>query len=160
MAQVDKQELAAEAWTIMQDQLLARRHHNGSVAAELGLSGGDVTALLTLDRDEPRRQKVLVDLWQFDPSMVTWQVDRLVERNLVVREVSEADRRGKIVVLTDHGIEVQDRLRELLSEPPTALGRLGTEDLVDLVRILRRWNARAAMLDGTSSPIGGRAAPR
>lgn len=138
---IDKQQLAAGAWTMISDQMLARRHHNGEIAAELGLSNGDVNALLTLDRDEPRRQKVLVELWQFDPSMVTWQIDRLVERNLVVREISEVDRRGKVIVLTDHGIELQDRLRQLLSEPPPALGRLGTEDLVDLVRILNRWSA-------------------
>lgn len=153
---IDKQQLAAGAWTMISDQMLARRHHNGEIAAELGLSNGDVNALLTLDRDEPRRQKVLVELWQFDPSMVTWQIDRLVERNLVVREISEVDRRGKVIVLTDHGIELQDRLRQLLSEPPPALGRLGTEDLVDLVRILNRWSARAAILDGTASPIGAR----
>lgn len=56
-----------------------------------------------------------------DPSTVTFLADRLQEKGLVTREIDPANRRAKIVTLTERGREVRRRLgAAMLTQSPVA----------------------------------------
>src|SRR6266545_4595496 len=113
--------VAAEAWRLLLGCTLAQLERVAGVVRGLGLSPGDVRALLVLDRDEPRAMGSLAQAWHCDASNVTWMVDRLQERGLVERRPQPTDRRVKAVVLTELGSKAKAELLGTLYEPPAGL---------------------------------------
>lgn len=113
--------VAAEAWRLLLDCALAQLDQVAGVVRGLGLSSGDVRALLVLDRDEPRAMGSLAQAWHCDASNVTWTVDRLQERGLVERRTQPTDRRVKAVVLTELGGRTKAEVLGTLYEPPAGL---------------------------------------
>jgi DNA-binding MarR family transcriptional regulator len=73
-----------------------------------------------------------------DNSNMTGIVDRLEERDLVVRGVAEHDRRVKLIALTDEGRKVRDELDRRMAEPPEAIAKLSAADHRTLRDILKR----------------------
>jgi len=73
-----------------------------------------------------------------DASNVTGIVDRLEERGLLVRAVSAVDRRVKMLVLTDAGMRLRQRIMADLAEAPEPIARLSAEDQRALRDILSR----------------------
>jgi DNA-binding MarR family transcriptional regulator len=59
-----------------------------------------------------------------DASNVTGIVDRLEGRGLIERRPSKADRRVKMLAVTDEGRRVRARLLERLSQPPPQLAAI------------------------------------
>src|SRR6266508_3049818 len=110
--------VAAEAWRLLLGCTLAQLERVAGVVRGLGLSPGDVRALLVLDRDEPRAMGSLAQAWHCDASNVTWMVDRLQERVLVERRTRPTDRRVKAVVLTELGSRTKAEVLATLYEPP------------------------------------------
>lgn len=96
---------------------------------ELGLSFGDMRALMVLDTDHPRPMRSLAESWACDASNATWMVDRLEQRGLVERHMPPTDRRVKAVVLTELGAKMKMQLLERLEQPPPELLALDRADL-------------------------------
>jgi DNA-binding MarR family transcriptional regulator len=130
--------VAAEAWRLLLDCALAQLDRVAGVVRGLGLSPGDVRALLVLDRDEPRAMGSLAQAWHCDASNVTWMVDRLEERGLVERRTQPTDRRVKAVVLTELGSRTKAEVLGTLYEPPAGLLGLDRPGLDTLRDVLAR----------------------
>lgn len=76
--------------------------------APFGLTGADYEVLVHLSeaQDHGLRMSELAARVLVSRSRLTYRVDRLEERGLVVRENCETDRRGFIARLTDAGMEL------------------------------------------------------
>ncbi len=96
------------------------RHANGlaqGIAADCGLAGSDVMALLKLEA--PMTMKDLGLKMGCDPSFVTSIADTLESHGLARREPSQRDRRSKNIVLTPEGEKVRERIcDELFARAP------------------------------------------
>ena len=109
--------------------------------ADLGVSPGDLKALMRLvpGRREPMR--ALADMWRCDASTVTWIVDRLEKQGLVERQAHETDRRVKVVVLSPRGRQLRAQLTDRFYQPPAALSELSHADLKTLHRLSTQLHA-------------------
>lgn len=127
--------LKSEIWTSLYDFFLAEHERHLESVAGLGVSAGDLKALMRLvpDRREPMR--ALADMWRCDASTVTWIVDRLEKQGLVERQAHETDRRVKVVVLSPRGKRLRAELTARFYEPPAALSELSPDDLRTLHRL-------------------------
>ena len=124
-----KAALAADVWRQLFEYFQRHRERVHEHLKDLGLSFGDMRALLVLDAEHPQPMRALADAWTCDASNATWMVDRLEHRGLVERRPLPADRRVKAVVLTPVGAKTKEELHERLAEPPPELLRLGRSDL-------------------------------
>lgn len=97
---------------------LIRRYHQASVAifhAEVEALGYDLTpvqfaALAKIEAHPGIDQVTLAGLIAYDRTTITGVVDRLVQKALLVREVSATDRRARVLKLTDQGLETLSRV--------------------------------------------------
>jgi DNA-binding MarR family transcriptional regulator len=112
-----------------------RRHFEDS-CAQLDLPASQASLLRLLDR--PRRMRELAETMHCDAGNVTGLVDRLEERGLVTRREDMADRRRKVVTLTDRGRATRDRLIELLYAEPPGVHGLSADERRQLVALLTR----------------------
>lgn len=106
--------------------------------AELGLTFAQAHALRLLDPNRPLPMSALASLLVCDASNVTGIADRLEARGLVERQTAGRDRRVKALALTATGVELRERVSELMSEPPAAITALSDEDQRALRDILHR----------------------
>jgi DNA-binding MarR family transcriptional regulator len=129
-------DLARRAWRAMSEMVL---HHDrkAAVSDALGLSFARVRALRRLAA-APLTLRALAELLVADPPYVTLIVDDLEERGLARRTPHPADRRAKLVQLTDAGRAAAARADAILEEPPAALLEAPAEELAALVRVLQR----------------------
>ena len=109
-----------------------------SVAAEFGLTPPQLFALRTLDPDVPMPMRELAAQLHCDNSNVTGLVDGLEAHGLVERRSAEHDRRMRMLVVTERGIEVRTRLHELIQQVPPELAALSAADQLALREILHR----------------------
>jgi DNA-binding MarR family transcriptional regulator len=132
---------ASEAWMLMHDLFFSEKPRFVTIAHELDLAPMQVRALLGLGGPVP--MSALAGVLHCDASNVTGIVDRLEERGYVERRAHPDDRRVKMLVLTEEGTELRDRMRAKLAEPPAALAALPDEDARTLRDVLRRALGRA-----------------
>jgi DNA-binding MarR family transcriptional regulator len=93
--------------------------HFGEHAAAVGLTPSQGNAIHALSRPLPMRE--LGRRMCCEPPNVTFVVDRLEERGLVVRTPDPADRRAKQIALTPDGARLrEDFLARLAQDPPLA----------------------------------------
>jgi DNA-binding MarR family transcriptional regulator len=85
-----------------------------------------------------------------DASNITGVVDRLEARGLVERRAGERDRRVKVLVVTERGLELRRRLLVRMAEPPEPIRRLSPADQRALSQILRRALAQPPSTPRTS----------
>ena len=123
---------------MMHELFHASRRRFLAVASEFELSPPQVRALNVLDPDRPVPMSELADALHCDNSNVTGIVDRLEDRGLVERRSAPHDRRVKMLVVTDRGAEIRERLAERLDEAPPALAALAPDDQKTLRDIMRR----------------------
>jgi DNA-binding MarR family transcriptional regulator len=130
-------------WKALYDFFLDEHERHLQAVADLGVSPGDLKALMRLvpGRREPMR--ALADMWRCDASTVTWIVDRLEKQGLVERQPHETDRRVKVVVLSDRGKRLRTQLLDRFYEPPAVLSELSHGDLKTLYRLSTRLNPKA-----------------
>jgi MarR family transcriptional regulator for hemolysin len=107
---------------------------------DCGLSHATAMPLVMLSRlGDNLRQGVLADHLGFEGPSVVRIVDLLVEEGLVVRAGDAADRRAKIVSLTDAGrqrvIEIERTLTRLRAE---LLSEVDQDELAGAVQLLGR----------------------
>lgn len=141
---IRRERLANEAWVLMFDHLRAHKYVFTDVAHEMGLTPGDLHALLSLDADEPRPMRAMAEEWRCDASNVTWMVDRLEQHGFVERQSLPNDRRVRTAALTETGLAAQSQARELLSKAPESFVRLEADELETLVALLERLAAETA----------------
>ena len=135
---VDDDQLRAEAWTSLYDLFLEEHRRRLDAVSELGVSAGDLKAMMALEPGRRESMRALADKWHCDASTVTWIVDRLEKRELVERRADERDRRVKAVALSAQGEELRARLLGDLYRPPPAMARLSRRDLQALRRLAGR----------------------
>jgi MarR family transcriptional regulator, organic hydroperoxide resistance regulator len=110
------------------------------IAADLGLTGSDVMALLKLEA--PMTMKDLGLKIGCDPSFVTSIADALESHGLARREPSQRDRRSKNIVLTPEGEKARARVcDELFARAPwsTSLDTSERQCLLGLMRKMLRF---------------------
>ena len=129
---------ASEAWSLLFRLFVAQRGRMPQVASEFALSPMQAHVLRLLEPGRPVPMRVLARGLRCDASNVTGIIDRLEERGLVRRAVSQTDRRVKMLVVTDKGVRVRRQMLERLSEAPEPIARLSPSDQRALRDILRR----------------------
>lgn len=137
-ADVKPQTPVEEAWSLLGRLFWDMRPRMVRVAGEFGLTPPQLFALKTLDPDEPVPMRALAAALQCDSSNVTGLVDGLAAQGLVERREAEHDRRVRMLVVTERGKEVRDRLIEAMQEVPEPLAGLDADDQQTLRDVLRR----------------------
>jgi DNA-binding MarR family transcriptional regulator len=129
------EQLKSEIWKALYEFFLAEHERHLESVAELGVSPGDLKALMRLVPGHREPMRALADMWRCDASTVTWIVDRLEKQGLVERQAHQTDRRVKVVVLSDRGRQLRKQLLDRFYEPPATLSELSPTDLRTLHRL-------------------------
>jgi DNA-binding MarR family transcriptional regulator len=129
---------AQEAWTLMSRMFWEVRPRMLRVAGEFGLTPPQLFALRQLDPEQPVPMRALAQALHCDSSNVTGLVDGLAAQGLVERREAEHDRRVRMLVVTERGAAVRERLFEAIQEVPEPIARLSAADQRALRDILRR----------------------
>ncbi|TMS49193.1 MarR family winged helix-turn-helix transcriptional regulator [Mycobacterium sp. DBP42] len=130
--------LADEVWAALTTLVFDHRDRwRRAVIERTGLPFSRIRVLKRLAR-EPLTVKQLAYAATVDAPAATVAVNDLEERGLVVREVDPANRRSKLVSLTDDGRALLARIDEVEDPAPQALASLDAEDLEALRAILSR----------------------
>lgn len=137
---------AREAWERMRElthdpQVLGRVHE---VAAEAGIIPGAAKALKYLSSTEPTPMRQLAAELRCDTSYITTIVDNLEEAGVARRQAHATDRRIKVVVLTEAGQLVADRVAQVIGTPPLTFDTLDAEERVTLRDLLRKLSVSVA----------------
>ena len=109
-----------------------------ATAAEFGLTPPQMFALRALEPDRPVPMRELALELQCDSSNVTGLVDGLEAHGLVERRAAEHDRRVRMLVVTERGARVRERINEVVQEVPAPIAGLSATDQRALRDILRR----------------------
>jgi DNA-binding MarR family transcriptional regulator len=133
-----RQSPAEEAWSLMSRLFWETRPRLLRVAQELGLTPPQMFALRALDPGNPVPMRELAATLHCDSSNVTGLVDGLAAHGLVERREAEHDRRVRMLVVTERGVEVRNRLHDVIQQVPPAVARVSAADQLALRDILRR----------------------
>ena len=110
----------------------------GQALAGHGLTTATFQALWALDPEEqPPPMKVMAERLYCNAPNLTLIVNQLVDRGLVERAVDPADRRSRVLMLTNQGREVRSELVRTAMEK-TPLAHLNEAELEQLAGLLKR----------------------
>jgi len=114
-----------------------------AVYAGFGLGEGEFDVLATLRRAGPPYELAAGDLaaWTMVSSgAVTKRVDRCVQQGWVTRRVSEEDARGRMVALTEAGLDLIDRAFEAhMANEHRLVSSLSEMERARLAHLLDVW---------------------
>lgn len=122
----------SELWMSFKPRMMA-------ICREFDLFPPQVMVLQTLDRPKPMRE--VAGYLSCNSSNLTGITDRLEERDLVRRTVDPDDRRVKLLVLTEGGQALRERVMERMEVPPEAFDSLDDDQLGllgDLLEVLNQ----------------------
>ena len=149
---------AGEAWRMMQRLFFEGLGHDlmAKACAEAGTPPGAVKALIHLSPTVPTPMRDIAAHFSIDASYVTALVDDLEREGLAERRPHPTDRRIKTIALTEHGIDVQRRVHDVMSTPPACFDALSETEKRQLRDILTKLVAAdprlaAAQLDAPHS---------
>jgi len=126
---------------------LVRRFQQAAVAIfhnEVGKLGYDLTpvqyaALSKINSYPGIDQVTLAGLIAYDRTTITGVVDRLVQKNLVEREVSDQDRRARVLELTNEGVKVLHKVTPAVEAAQVImLQGLNKEEAEEFMRLLQK----------------------
>lgn len=126
---------------------LVRRFQQVAVAvfhAEVGEEGSDLTpvqyaALVTLVENPGIDQATLAGLIAYDRTTIGGVVDRLVQKGLVLREVSDRDRRARTLTPSKDGLDTVRRLEPAVLRAQQVMMRgLSPAEAEMLIALLRK----------------------
>ena len=135
--EVGRTDPGSEAWSLMHWLMVTNKQRFFAMAQEFDLAPQQGIALRMLGAG-PRKMSELAQALFCDNSNVTGIVDRLEERGLVRREADAADRRVKLLVLTEEGERMRVEITKRMAEPPPPIAALSEEDQLALRDILER----------------------
>jgi DNA-binding MarR family transcriptional regulator len=119
---------------------------------QFGLTEAQSRALRVISRYERPRMADLAQALEVVPRSITSMVDTLESAGFVARQNDPTDRRATIVVLTEAGQDVLDRVGQMRAVAAEQLfAKLGTAEQVELRRILE-------ILDAGEEPLPPRRA--
>jgi DNA-binding MarR family transcriptional regulator len=121
-------------------QVLGRVH---DIAGEAGIIPGAAKALKYLSSTAPTPMRQLAADLRCDTSYITTIVDNLEEAGVARRQAHATDRRIKVVVLTEAGQIVADRVAKVMGTPPPVFDTLDDEEKVTLRDLVRKLSVRA-----------------
>lgn len=134
-------ELADEVWRGLTALVFDHRDRwRRAVIEQTGLPFSRVRVLKRLAR-QPLSVKQLAYAATVDAPAATVAVNDLEDLGLVVREIDPANRRSKLVSLTEAGRALLARIDRVEDPAPDALAALDVEDLEALRAILRKVSA-------------------
>jgi DNA-binding MarR family transcriptional regulator len=123
-----------------------------AVYAEFGLGEGDFDVLATLRRAGTPYELTpsgLADTTMVTSGAISKRVDRLAERGLVTRRVSDADARGRVIALTRAGMDLIDRAFEAhLENERRLLAGLTELERIRLAHLLENWGRSLYGVEG------------
>src|SRR3954454_4700118 len=126
---------------------LARRFQQIAVAifhAEVEATGHDLTpvqyaALSTVSTRPGLDQVTLAGLIAYDRTTITGVVDRLVQKDLLVRQANSRDRRARALQITDHGRRILGEIEPAVEAAQRIMLRgLTAEEAEQFMRLLRK----------------------
>ncbi len=129
---------AREAWELIGKLFWQTRPRMLAIAGEFGLTPPQMFALRALDPDSPVSMRELAVQLHCDSSNVTGLVDGLEAHGLVERQAAEHDRRVRLLVVTERGEQVRERINEVMQQVPAPIASLSAADQRSLRDILRR----------------------
>jgi len=138
---------------------LVRRLQQIAVAvfhSEVEPTGIDITpvqfaALSTVQANPGIDQITLAGLIAYDRTTIAGVVDRLVQKGLLSREVSDKDRRARLLHLTKDGNTALEKLTPaVLNAQKVMLSGLDEDEATDLLRLLHK--ATEALNDHSRAP--------
>jgi DNA-binding MarR family transcriptional regulator len=128
---------AEDCWPVMIEFLLSQKSWWVGICAEFDLTPMQGHAIRSIDPDKPVPMSALADNLACDNSNITGIVDKLETRGLVARQGAESDRRIKVLVMTDKGRQLRDKLWARSMEPPRAVTALSDDTKRRLAEALR-----------------------
>ena len=130
--------VADHVWRTMSSLVLDNKDAWRRTAVELtGLPFSRIRILKRRGR-RPMSEKEGAEMATTDAPAATVAVNDLEARGLVVREINPANRRCKVVSLTDAGHRLVDAINGLPDPPPAALAGLASADLEALRAVLAK----------------------
>ncbi|MEW6272638.1 MAG: MarR family transcriptional regulator [Thermodesulfobacteriota bacterium] len=122
-------------------------------AARLGVSQGEAHVLAQLDAEGPTTIAALHAAFAHRRSTLTGILDRLVEANLVRRDVHADDRRSFVVSLTPRGRALGRRVHDALAKlEDRALKRVRAADLAGFEAVVEALQTSAAARSPQEKP--------
>ncbi|WP_415854947.1 MarR family winged helix-turn-helix transcriptional regulator [Sinomonas sp. G460-2] len=111
------------------------RRHIDEVGDQFGLSGPQVRLLLALDH--PLRMNAAAEATACEPPHVTILAEQMERSGLLVRTRDPADRRARLLVLTDAGVRRREEVIPALLENAPVVSVLDLEACIGLTQHLR-----------------------
>ncbi|RIV41569.1 MarR family winged helix-turn-helix transcriptional regulator [Micromonospora radicis] len=130
--------------------VLFRAHLRGAEHTLGDLPGGPrgYQVLVAADREPARNQGAIAEELGIDRTVLTYLIDDLERVGLVLRRPDPADRRSRLVTLTEAGRQTAGQRRETLRHVEDhLLSALSTEEAGTLRALLRRTACAAQTLD-------------
>lgn len=138
---VNEDDTAVRVWRELRSLVMDRNDRRREVSTTLGMSFAMSKALLVLAGEGPLSLGDIANRLITDPPYATLVVEGLVRRGHVLRTPDPADRRRKLVHLTDSGRAAAATATAIFDTPPEPLRALPEDDLRTLARILAGLNA-------------------
>lgn len=129
---------AARVWAMMRD-FVDRHSPRYRLRQALGdglAKGRSKVQVLLMLGEGPRSLSDIAEAQRIDPPYATAIVDQLELLGMAARTPDPADRRRKVVTLTEAGRSAVITAREIMAEPPAALSDLSPEALSQLAAAL------------------------
>jgi DNA-binding MarR family transcriptional regulator len=115
------------------------RHAISKLAESFDLTGAQLSALCMLEADKPVPMKYLCTLLNCDASNITTLIDRLTHSGLIQREDSTADRRVKMLRLTQKGIHLRQlAIAHVETAGPHGVAQLSSNEKQQLATLLKK----------------------
>lgn len=138
-ARLHRVSVHSDLWAEISRVFIDDKGRRISTLNEFGLTWMQGMALGMLCKgDEPASMSALAGLMSCDNSQVTAVADRLEELGLVERRPSAADRRVRLLAVTDKGRELGRTVHEAMKVPPSSIASLSAEDAQAALDVLRR----------------------
>ena len=94
-----------------------RKHMQGKIRSlDLHLTFEMLEVMICLWREDGVNQQEIADITLRDKSAMTYLIDNLTKRKMIMRKEDEKDRRNKLVFLTPEGRQLQQTLQPWVAE--------------------------------------------
>jgi DNA-binding MarR family transcriptional regulator len=101
----------------------------------------EVLEVMKVLQHEGINQQEIADLLFKDKSSMTYLIDNMVKAGLVVRKEDEADRRNKLILLTDKARDLQSQLKPLAMHCYLTIARdIADPDIKAGIEMLAKMN--------------------
>jgi DNA-binding MarR family transcriptional regulator len=128
---------AEDFWPLLVEFAFSQRTWWISLCAEFDLTPVQGQALRILEPERPVAMSALAADLICDASNVTGIVDKLESRGLIARQGAEHDRRIKMLVVTEAGRELRQKLSARAQVPPPSVAALPADVRRRLAQVLK-----------------------